>query len=128
MLEFKGEPQSFFGQIYYRATFNKNNRIKSVTRFGKDKEAKETYELLWSKSGARSEYKIVFHKEGNVSRIDSIYFQINLVMFGQVGLHSLEVEVMVDLKKYPLAIQLDFNIFPIILIIQLLERIIFFLR
>ena len=78
VLEFKGEPQSFFGQTYYRVIFNKNNRIKSVTRFGKDKEAKETYELLWSKSGARSEYKIIFHKDGNVSRIDSDLFSNQL--------------------------------------------------
>ena len=70
VLDLRGEPQSFYGQIYYQATYNKDNRIKTVTRFGKDRKPKETYSLLWSRSGARSEYKVTFHEFGNVSRLD----------------------------------------------------------
>ena len=70
VLDLRGEPQSFYGQIYYQATYNKDNRIKTVTRFGKDRKPKETYSLLWSRSGARSEYKVTFHELGNVSRLD----------------------------------------------------------
>ncbi|MFL2983329.1 MAG: cell envelope integrity protein TolA [Candidatus Neomarinimicrobiota bacterium] len=86
-MDLKGEPESFFGQIYYQVTFNKDNRIKSVTRFGKDRQVKETYELLWSKSGARSEYKIVFHEAGNVSRIDPNLYsnQLSYVRSGWVA-------------------------------------------
>ena len=72
-----GEPQSFYGQIYYQATYNKDNRIKTVTRFGKDRKPKETYSLLWSRSGARSEYKVTFHELGNVSRLDQNLIQMN---------------------------------------------------
>ena len=71
VLELRGEPQSFYGKIYYQVTYNKDNRIKTVTKYGKDRDAKETYNLIWSKSGARSEYNILFHEGGNVSRIDS---------------------------------------------------------
>ena len=70
VLDLRGEPQSFYGQIYYQVTYNKDNRIKTVTRFGKDRKPKETYSLLWSRSGARSEYKVTFHELGNVSRLD----------------------------------------------------------
>ena len=70
VLDIRGEPQSFYGQIYYQATYNKDNRIKTVTRFGEDRKPKETYSLVWSRSGARSEYKVTFHELGNVSRLD----------------------------------------------------------
>ena len=70
VLDLRGEPQSFYGQIYYQATYNKDNRIKTVTKFGKDRKPKETYSLIWSRSGARSEYKVTFHELGNVSRLD----------------------------------------------------------
>jgi len=70
VLDLRGKPQSFYGQTYYQATYNKDNRIRSVTRFGKDRKEKETYYLIWSRSGARSEYKVVFHEAGNVSRLD----------------------------------------------------------
>ena len=36
----------------------------------KDRQAKETYSLIWSRSGARSEYKVFFHEVANVSRLD----------------------------------------------------------
>ena len=70
VLDLRGKPHSFFGQIYYQATYNKDNRIKAVTRYGKDGKPKETYSLIWSRSGARSEYKVTFHEIGNVSRLD----------------------------------------------------------
>jgi len=70
VLDLRGKPHSFYGQTYYQATYNKDNRIKSVTRFGKDRQAKETYSLIWSRSGARSEYKVFFHEVANVSRLD----------------------------------------------------------
>ena len=70
VLDIQGEPQSFYGQTYYQATYNKDNRIKTVTRFGKDRQPKETYSLLWSRSGARSEYEVTFHELGNVSILD----------------------------------------------------------
>ena len=70
VLDLRGEPQSFFGQIYYQATFNRENRIRSVIKYGKDGKPKETYSLIWSRSGARSEYQVMFHETGNVSRLD----------------------------------------------------------
>jgi len=70
VLDLRGKPHSFYGQTYYQATYNKDNRIKSVTRFGKDRQSKETYYFIWSRSGARSEYKVLFHESANVSRLD----------------------------------------------------------
>ena len=70
IVDLRGEPQSFYGKQHYQVTYNKEYRIKYVTRFGKDREAKETYHLIWSRSGARSEYKIEFHTGGNASRLD----------------------------------------------------------
>ena len=73
ILDLRGEPQSFYGQQYYEVQYNKDNRIKKVIKFGKDRSPKETYHLIWSKSGARSEYKVEFqHFEGNTSRLDKI--------------------------------------------------------
>ena len=60
ILEIKGEESSFFGSTYFKVSYNKNNRIKTVTRIDQDKSARETYHFLWSKSGLRSEYKIKF--------------------------------------------------------------------
>ena len=70
VLDLKGEPQSFYGQEYYEVQYNKDKRIKKVIKFGEDRNPKETYHLKWSKSGARSEYKVEFHTTGNTSRLD----------------------------------------------------------
>ena len=70
VLDLRGKPQSFYGQAYYQATYNKDDKIKTVTRFGKGRKPKETYSLIWSRSGARSEYEVTFHEVGNVSRLD----------------------------------------------------------
>jgi len=67
----QGEAHTFFGKIYYEVTYNKDNRIKSVTKFGKDRQPKETYHFIWSRSGIRSEYKVEFHTDGRASRLDS---------------------------------------------------------
>ena len=32
----RGEPHSFYGKNYYQVLYNKDDRIKSVTRFGDD--------------------------------------------------------------------------------------------
>ena len=70
VLELRGEPQNFYGQVYYMVLRNNDNRIKSVTRYGKDRRPKETYQLIWSRSGSRSEYKVLFHEGGSVVRLD----------------------------------------------------------
>ncbi len=70
ILDLQGEAESFFGQSYFEVQYNKDDRIKTVTRIGNDNKPKETYHLVWSKSGNRSEYKIIFHEEGNISRLD----------------------------------------------------------
>ena len=49
VIDLRGEPQNFYGEVYYQVTYNKENRIKYVTRFGKDREAKETYHLICSR-------------------------------------------------------------------------------
>ena len=78
VLDLKGDPQTFYGQDYYEVKYNKDGRIKTVTRFGKDKEAQETFHLLWSKSGARSEYKVEFHTIGNAQRLDEYLYEDQL--------------------------------------------------
>jgi len=84
VLSNRGDPQSFYGKIYYQAIYNKDERIKSVTRIGKDREAKETYHITWSKSGIRSEYKVEFHTDGNASRLDSTLYA-NQLSFTRPG-------------------------------------------
>ncbi len=74
ILDLKGDPQTFYGQDYYQVKYNKDARIKTVTRFGADREEQETYHLLWSKSGARSEYKVEFHTAGSVQRLDKYLY------------------------------------------------------
>jgi hypothetical protein len=81
ILEIKGEESSFFGSTYFKVSYNKNNRIKTVTRIDQDKSARETYHFLWSKSGLRSEYKIKFHQKGNADQLDKFLYanQLSLV-------------------------------------------------
>ena len=70
VLDFKGEEVSFFGNEYYKVTYNKDKRIKTVTTIDENNHEIETYHFLWSKSGLRSEYKIQFHSKGNASQLD----------------------------------------------------------
>ena len=70
----RGELHTFLGKIYYEVTYNKDDRIKSVTKFGKDRQPRETYHFIWSRSGIRSEYKVVFHTDGRASRLDSTLY------------------------------------------------------
>ena len=78
ILSIRGEPHSFYGKAYYQVIFNKEDRIKSVTHFDKDRKAKETYNLIWSRSGIRSEYMVKFHTDGNVARLDSTLYSNQL--------------------------------------------------
>ena len=70
----RGELHTFLGKIYYEVIYNKDDRIKSVTKFGKDRQPRETYHFIWSRSGIRSEYKVVFHTDGRASRLDSTLY------------------------------------------------------
>ena len=65
VLDFKGDKASFIGDPFYKVSFNKEKRIKTVTTIDKDNRERETYYFLWSKSGLRSEYKVKFHAIGN---------------------------------------------------------------
>ena len=84
VVDLRGEPQSFYGQVYYQVLYNKDNRIKSVTKFGKDRNPKETYHLIWSRSGARSEYQVEFHTIGSATRLDK-YLYANQLSFIRPG-------------------------------------------
>ena len=81
ILDFKGDKASFIGDTFYKVSFNKEKRIKTVTTIDKDNKERETYYFLWSKSGLRSEYKVKFHKRGNASQLDKFLFsdQLSLV-------------------------------------------------
>mgnify|MGYP001402176265 CR=1 FL=1 len=83
----RGEPHSFYGKNYYQVLYNKDDRIKSVTRFGSDREEKETFHFIWSKSGIRSEYKVEFHTKGNTNRLDSLLYanQLSYVRPGWIA-------------------------------------------
>ena len=74
VLDLKGDPQTFYGQDYYQVKYNKDGWIKTVTRYGVDREEQETYHFLWSKSGARSEYKVEFHTTGSAQRLDKYLY------------------------------------------------------
>jgi len=84
ILDLRGEPQTFYGQDYYEVTYNIDNRIKTVTHFGADREAKETFHFLWSRSGVRSEYKVEFLTDGNASRLDE-YLYANELSYTRPG-------------------------------------------
>ena len=73
VLSQRGEVHTFIGKVYYEVNYNKDDRIKSVTKFGKDGQARETYRFLWSRSGIRSEYKVEFHTDGRASRLSLIH-------------------------------------------------------
>ncbi|MFL3007526.1 MAG: hypothetical protein ACJZ10_05955 [Candidatus Neomarinimicrobiota bacterium] len=74
----RGEAHTFFGKVYYEVLYNKDNRIKAVTKYGEDRKAKETYHFIWSRSGIRSEYKVEFHTDGRASRLDTSLYSDQL--------------------------------------------------
>ena len=74
----RGEAHTFFGKVYYEVSYNKDNRIKAVTKYGEDRKAKETYHFIWSRSGIRSEYKVEFHTDGRASRLDTSLYSDQL--------------------------------------------------
>ena len=74
VLDLRGDAQTFYGQNHYQVKYNKDGRIKTVTRFGPDRLEQETYHFLWSKSGARSEYKVEFHTAGSAQRLDKYLY------------------------------------------------------
>lgn len=74
----RGEAHTFFGKVYYEVIYNKDNRIKAVTKYGEDRQAKETYHFIWSRSGIRSEYKVEFHTDGRASRLDTSLYSDQL--------------------------------------------------
>jgi len=74
----RGEPHTFYGKVYYEVKYNKDNRIKAVTKYGEDRQAKETYHFIWSRSGIRSEYKVEFHTDGRASRLDTSLYSDQL--------------------------------------------------
>ena len=84
VLSQRGEVHTFIGKVYYEANYNKDGRIKTVTKFGKNGQAKETYSFLWSRSGIRSEYKVEFHTDGRASRLDTSLYadQLSYVRSG----------------------------------------------
>ncbi len=83
----RGEVHTFFGKVYYEVTYNKDNRIKTVTKYGEDGQAKETYYFIWSRSGIRSEYKVEFHSDGRASRLDTSLYsdQLSYVRTGWIA-------------------------------------------
>ena len=78
ILDLKGDPQTFYGQVYYDVAYNKEGRIKTVTRMGENREPQETYHLIWNRSGTQSEYKIEFLTPGNASRLDDYLYSNKL--------------------------------------------------
>jgi hypothetical protein len=78
ILDLKGNPQTFYGQVYYDVVYNKEGRIKTVTRMGENREPQETYHLIWNRSGTQSEYKIEFLTPGNASRLDAYLYSNKL--------------------------------------------------
>ena len=83
----RGEEHTFFGKVHYEVKYNKDNRIKAVTKYGKDRQAKETYHFIWSRSGIRSEYKVEFHTDGRASRLDTSLYsdQLSFVRPGWIA-------------------------------------------
>jgi len=83
----RGEPHSFYGEVYYEVIYNKDNRIKSVIKFGEDRQPQETYHFIWSRSGIRSEYTVEFHTDGNALRLDSTLYanQLSYVRPGWIA-------------------------------------------
>lgn len=69
-LSIEGNPETFYGIPFYEVTYNKDNRIKTVTEYSNERNPLQTWNLKWSRSGKRSEYYIEFHQRGSIERLD----------------------------------------------------------
>ena len=76
----KGEhPRDFYlAQPFFGTEWDKNGRIKIVTRYDNDAKPIDSWHLLWNRSGTRSAYSIQFHQNGMITRIDSLLFSHKL--------------------------------------------------
>ncbi len=76
----KGEhPRDFYlAQPFFGTEWDKNDRIKIVTRYDNDAKPIDSWHLLWNRSGTRSAYSIQFHQNGMITRIDSLLFSHKL--------------------------------------------------
>ena len=69
-LSIEGNPQTFYGDPFYEATYNKDKRIKTVTEYDSSRNPLHTWNLKWTRSGSRSEYYVEFHSRGPIARLD----------------------------------------------------------
>ncbi len=69
-LSIEGNPQTFYGDSYYEATYNKDKRIKTVTEYDSERNQLHTWNLKWTRSGNRSEYYVEFQNRGTIARLD----------------------------------------------------------
>jgi len=68
----------FISMPFYEVKTNKNNKIKTVTKYDTNGIKVDTWNLRWNKKGTRSEYKLTFHQSGSITRLDSLIFSHKL--------------------------------------------------
>ena len=87
ILDFKGDKASFIGDTFYKVSFNKEKRIKTVTTIDKDNRKEKLIIFYGQNPGLRSEYKVKFHARGNASQLDEFLFsdQLSLVRTGWIA-------------------------------------------
>ena len=78
LLEGEHSRDFYIAQPFYETQWDRNGRIKTVTQYDKDGKPVDSWHLLWNRSGTRSEYSIQFHKNGMITRIDSLLFSHKL--------------------------------------------------
>ena len=70
LLSLEGNPQTFYGNPYFEATYNIDRRVKTITEYDSELNPLHTWNLKWTRSGSRSEYYVEFHNRGTIARLD----------------------------------------------------------
>ena len=69
ILDFKGDRESFIGDTFYKVSFNKEKRIKTVTTIDKDNIERETITFYGQNQVLDLNIKVKFHTRGNAFTI-----------------------------------------------------------
>ena len=77
-IDFKNNRDFFISVPYYEVQRNSKGKIKTVTKYNSKNEKIDSWHLKWNRKGSRSEYIVKFHKNGDITRLDSLLFSHKL--------------------------------------------------
>ena len=77
-VDLKNSRDFFISKPYFEVSKNAKGKIKRVVRYNSSNEKVDSWHIKWNRSGTRSEYNVMFHQKGDITRLDSLLFSHKL--------------------------------------------------